>query len=193
MKKTTTYILAALLGICSLTSCTKDNVLDSRVVGEWLLELQDVAFDPIVTDEDFDIPQEANSLAVIYHFDETGLGWKEIDIMQDSHLVYVPYDRYHTTFKYTVSNDGKVVITFLDEDGKESEVGDELFFDGKSLTSTIEDQTLVFTRATEDQIKWYQDEADAWYGGVDDSVHSITGVGEGWTWAGEIAATAIDR
>ena len=30
--------------------------------------------------------------------------------------------------------------------------------------------------------------------GADNSTeHSITGVGEGWTWAGEIAPSAIDR
>ena len=73
-------------------------------------------------------------------------------------------------------------------------VGDELFYNGNSLTNNlIEDRPLVFKRATEDQIKKYQDEADAWYGGADGSEHTITGVGEGWTWAGEIAATAVDR
>lgn len=66
-------------------------------------------------------------------------------------------------------------------------------WDGKTLTNTVFDQTLVFTRATEEQIKWYQDEADAWYGGADGDGHPVTGVGEGWNWVGEIAATAVDR
>ena len=110
-----------------------------------------------------------------------------MDILEDSRLVYVPYDRYHTLFKYTVSSDGKVDIANVDEES------DELFFDGNSLTETIDDMTLVFTRATDDQIKWYQTEAEAWYGGADNSKHNITGVGEGWTWAGEVAATAVDR
>ena len=112
---------------------------------------------------------------------------------EDSRLVYVPYDRYHTLFKYTVSRDGKVDILFLDEDGKVNEESDELFFDGNSLTNTLEDEPLVFTRATEEQIKKYQAEADAWYGGADKSEHNVTGVSEGWTWAGEIPATAVDR
>ena len=117
-----------------------------------------------------------------------------MDIMEDSHIVFVPYDRYHTLFRYTVSSDGKVEISFLDEDGEDNEEGDELFFKSNSLTDNlIEDRPLVFKRATEDQIKRYQDEADAWYGGADGSEHTITGVGEGWTWAGEIAATAVDR
>ena len=84
-------------------------------------------------------------------------------------------------------------IAFLDEDGNVGGESDELFFDGKSLTYTIDDEKLVFSRATEDQIKWYQTEADAWYGGADNSDHSINGVGEGWNWAGEIPATATDR
>lgn len=116
-----------------------------------------------------------------------------MDILEDSRLVYVPYDRYHTLFKYTVSSDGKVDIAYLDEDGNVDEESDELFFDGNSLTETIDDMTLVFTRATDDQIKWYQTEAEAWYGGADNSKHNITGVGEGWTWAGENSATAVDR
>ena len=194
MKKTITYILAALVGFCSLSSCNKDNEQVSEMVGEWLLELKDDAFDSFMADEDLDIPNEANALAIIYHFHDTGLGWKEMDIMEDSHIVFVPYDRYHTLFRYTVSSDGKVEISFLDEDGEDNEEGDELFFDGNSLTDNlIEDRPLVFKRATEDQIKKYQDEADAWYGGADGSEHTITGVGEGWTWAGEIAATAVDR
>lgn len=194
MKKATAYILAALIGICSLSSCDKENgKVDSKLVGEWLLELQDVEFDYIEDDEDLYFPQEANGVTIIYHFHNTGQGWKEIDIMEDSHIVYVPYDRYHTLFKYTVSPGGKVDITFLDEDGNVGEESDELHFDGNTLIDTIDEETLVFTRATEDQIKKYQAEADAWYGGADNSSHSITGVGEGWTWAGEIAATAIDR
>lgn len=194
MKKTTAYILAALICICSLSSCNKENEkADSKLVGEWLLELQDIEFDYIEDDEDLYFPLEANGVTIIYHFHNTGQGWKEIDIMEDSHIVYVPYDRYHTLFKYTVSSDGKVDITFLDEDGNADEESDELHFDVNTLTDTIDEETLVFTRATEDQIKKYQAETDAWYGGEDKTPYSITGVGEGWTWAGEIAATAIDR
>lgn len=194
MKKITVYVLTALMGLGLLFSCNKENELVNDLAGEWLLELKDFAFDSIVTDEDYDIPKEANGLTIIYHFDNTGLGWKEMNIMEDSHIVFVPYDRYHTLFRYTVYDDGMVEITFLNEDGRDSEVGDELFYDGNSLTDTFyTDQTLRFARATEDQIKWYQEEADAWYGGADTPGNGITGVGEGWTWAGTIPATANDR
>lgn len=190
MKKITVYILTALMSLGLLYSCNKENELVGGLTGEWLLELKDFSFDSIVTDEDYDIPEDANGLTIIYHFDNTGLGWKEMDIMEDSHIVFVPYDRYHTLFRYTVSDDGKVEITYLDEDGRDGEVGDELFFDGNSLTDTLEEQTLRFARATEDQIKWYQEEADAWYGGAESG---ITGVGEGWNWSDKIPATANDR
>lgn len=195
MKKTiTSYILAALIGLCSLASCTKDSEPAGSVIGEWLVELKGAAFDLIESNEELTFPEEANGLAIIYHFHDNGLGWKEMDVMQDGQLVYVPYDRYHTTFRYSVSPDGMVDINFLDEDGEVNEENDELIFDGNSLTDIIGGLALIYKRATEAQIKKYQEEADAWYGGADNSTeHSITGVGEGWTWAGDIAATAVDR
>ena len=193
MKKTKAYILAALIGLCSLASCTKDFEQTGSVVGEWLIELNNVTLATIEANEELAFPKEANGLTIIYHFHDTGLGWKELDIMQDEHLVYVPYDRYHTNFKYSVSPDGKVDINFLDDDGNVNEENDELFFDGNTLTDTIGGLALIYKRATEAQIKKYQDEADSWYGGSDDSGHKITGAGDGWTWAGEIAATAVDR
>lgn len=193
MKKTIAYILVTLVGIFSLSSCHKDNEQVSKMAGEWILELEDDAFDSFVANEDLPIPMEANGLAIIYHFNDDGTGWKEMDIMEDSYIVFVPYDRFHTLFRYTVSSDGKVDISFLDEEGEDNEEGDELLFNGKTLTNTVFDQTLVFTRATEEQINWYQDEADAWYGGSEGDGHPVTGVGEGWNWVGEIAATAVDR
>lgn len=194
MKKTITYILAALIGVCMSSSCIEEIKPLDKLAGEWLVELQGDAFDSIVAYLDLDVPEEANGLAIIYHFDGAGSGWKEMDITEDSNIVFVPYDRYHTLFRYTVSDAGKVDITILNEDGKDSEEGDELFFDGDSLTDTFfSDQTLRFARATEDQIKWYQNEADAWYGGSETSGNSISGVGEGWNWAAAIPATANDR
>lgn len=194
MKKTITYILAALIAVCMPSSCYKEIKPLDNLAGEWLVELQGDAFDSIVADLDLDIPEGADGLTIIYNFDGKGSGWKEMVITEDSYLVFVPYDRYHTLFRYSISDAGKVDITILNEDGKDSEEGDELFFDGNSLTDTFfTDQPLRFARATEDQIKWYQDEADAWYGGSDTPGNGISGVSEGWNWAAAIPATANDR
>jgi hypothetical protein len=114
---------------------------------------QDVEIDPSV---------DGYVLTFIYHFNEDGSCWKEINLLKDGEIVYQPVDRFSTLMcNYTIDEGGKVVVEYED-----SEEGDELYFDGTSLTGVYSDTELDLQRATEAQMKFYQEQPDAWHGGA---------------------------
>lgn len=72
------------------------------------------------------------------------------------------------TCRYSIGQDGKVVVDF--EDGEES---DELYFDGTRLTEEYDDIEIVLLPATEEQIKFYKEQSDAWHGGSAEKKYDV--------------------
>ncbi len=203
MKKVSMLMFAALLLVCGttmFTSCTSANdnptptpapeSLAKQLVGEWIMELPIDGIVPVGPEDAINIPEGANGIAMIYHFNDDGKGWKEMNIMKNGEPIYVPYDRYDCRFIYTVDNQGEVTVSFIDIDDQPTEESDVLFFNNGYLS--IDDAILV--RASEEQIRKYQELADSWHGGSDERQHSVTGINiEGWKWVNEHPATEQER
>ena len=171
-------MLAAIL-ICGamtmLTSCSVDDnpvdskTLASRLVGEWIMEHDMDGMDLFVEDDDIKIPTDADMFTCIYHFDADGKGWKELVILKDGKCISSVISRYGDgEFTYTIDKNGKVLVDYIWE-----EIGDELTFDGKSLTTMVRGRRFNFVRATKEQIEKYKAEADALHGGSDEQSVTI--------------------
>ena len=151
-KNQTTVCLRGLfvLAICCvamLTSCTNEDspvnpespTLAKALVGEWISEIQVDEIEPDDPDVEIEPSADGYILAFIYHFNDDGTCWKEIDVMKEGKLVYQPVDRNSTsTCHYAISQDGVVDIEYED-----SEEVDELYFDGIKLTEEYSDVSII--------------------------------------------------
>ena len=179
MKKKKLWMLAAIL--CSslvMTSCSNDDnaataesaEMAKALEGEWISEIKVDEFVPEDPDVEVEPSGEGYLMAFIYHFNDDGSCWKEVNVTKDGLLVYQPVDRNGTsTCHYTVV--GELGIVYIDYE--DSEVGDVLFFDGTSLTEMQGEKEIVLQRATEAQIKLYQEQSDAWHGGADEKKYDV--------------------
>lgn len=172
------WMLAAILTIygtmmMGLTSCSSNQIdnpagsidqasaLAKALVGEWILEMQvdDIELD----NQEIEIDSSDNgyTVAFLYHFNEDGTCWKEINVMGDGQLTYQPASRYDLPLcNYSVDANGHVSIEYED-----SEEGDELLFDGTRLTNEFDGIRFYFERATDEQTYLYMLSSDEWHGG----------------------------
>ncbi len=144
MKMKNLWMLAAIL-CCGLlmTACSNEDnpstpespTLAKALLGEWICEIEIDEFVPDDQDVEIDPSVDGYVLTFIYHFNEDGSCWKEINLLKDGEIVYQPVDRFSTLMcNYTIDEGCKVVVEYED-----SEEGDELYFDGTSLTpGTVE-------------------------------------------------------
>ena len=169
MMKHIKTIAALFIALVAMSSCSLDdnpvseyNPLADKLVGEWIMEHDMEGLELFVEDGDTEYPTDGDMFTIIYHFDKNGYGWREFVIMKDGSCVHVFSSRYwwDSAFNYTIDNDGKVIIDYLEE-----EVGDEMTFDGNTLTTLTGGLYLNFVRATEAQMEKYKEEADADHGG----------------------------
>lgn len=185
MKKIQMWMSAAILTLCGatmLTSCSNaDNpsvpenpALAEALVGEWIFEQETYI-------ENYDLDDETASLAdgctmaILYHFNDDGTCWKEINLMKDGKLVDQPVSRFATDEStYTVDAGGKVVVTVRDIEA-EGDESDVLTFDGTRLTTRYAnaDSPITLVRATDAQILLYKDESDAWHGGSAEKKYNV--------------------
>ena len=163
----------------SLTSCSNnDNIGDipsnqekapiaKAFEGEWILEQKVDGIDALDESAAIYVPEQVDQIALLYHFYNDGTGWKELNALYEGNVEGIILSRYDSKFNYTVDILGKVSIIFTDAEGKANGKQAELKFDGVKLTDKIEDVDADLTRATDAQIKKYQEEADSWHGGAD--------------------------
>ena len=160
------------------TSCSNDDVpasyqpsvLAKSLEGEWIVEQHIDGIEGLgKMAENIYIPEDADQFAILYHFNNDGTGWKELDLLKNGKVESILISRYDSQFVYTVSNEGKVSLNYTDADGKMNGQKAELLFDGKILTDKTGDIPVALNPSTEAQIKTYQEEADAWHGGSDDA------------------------
>ena len=160
------------------TSCSNDDVpasyqpsvLAKSLEGEWIVEQHIDGIEGLgKMAENIYIPEDADQFAILYHFNNDGTGWKELDLLKNGKVESILISRYDSQFVYTVSNEGKVSLNYTDADGKMNGQKAELLFDGKILTDKAGDIPVALNPSTEAQIKTYQEEADAWHGGSDDA------------------------
>ncbi len=156
------------------TSCSNNDVpasyqpsvLAKSLEGEWIMEQHiDGIEDLGKMDENISMLQDADQFAILYHFNNDGTGWKELDLLNNGKVESILISRYENQFIYTVSNEGKVNLYYTDADGKMNGQKAELLFDGKILTGKIGDIPVALNPSTEAQINKYKSEADAWHGG----------------------------
>jgi hypothetical protein len=178
----TTVCLRGLLAlaiccVAMLMSCTNEDrpvdpespTLAKALVGEWISEIKVDEFMPDEADVEMESSVDGYILAFIYHFNDDGTCWKEINVMEEGKLIYQPVDRYSTsTCKYTIGQDGMVVIEY-----EGSEESDELYFDGTKLTEGYGDEAIIMQRATEEQIRLYREQSDAWHGGSAEKKYNV--------------------
>lgn len=172
MKRKMLWMLTAILTFCGanmLTSCSSDDedtptaqaeVLKEKLVGQWIsertIDMNKLAGIP----QEAELPEADGVWVLIYHFNADGTGWQEYNILEDDQLVNQPYDRYGSEYTYEVAADGTVSIQLT-----ESDLNDELHFDGTVLKLIGEVDEVIFTRASADQIQKYQTLSDEWHGG----------------------------
>lgn len=205
MKKLFSWMIAAILTISGTTvptSCSSsdDNPSDaekevkaSDIVGEWIMEISDAVIEPVGQEDGISYPSDANGLAVIYHFNGDGAGWKEMNLMKNGTVIFVPFDRYTTLFNYTVEPNGYIEAIFLDENGEESEQSDDLFYEDGKIYTYIDGLDFSLTPATANQTKKYETEAEAWHGGAD-SNRGVGGVSNSdWKWVGSHPVGTTNR
>lgn len=158
----------------TLTSCSDDKdddpAVDTKaIVGEWILEEKINGIAPEAKEVYGDVPDDVDQMALIYHFYDTGKGWKELSVLKDGEVVAIFTNRYDDRFTYRVDARGKVLITFIDSDDNPTGEANELQFDGTSLTDDMDGEIYRFKRATDAQIKKYTEASDSFHGGSDEA------------------------
>lgn len=205
MKRISIWMLAAILtisGATMLTGCSKaDSPVDevkpdvkmSDVLGEWIFEYDGGSVTPIPGNEEEGFPTDANGLAMLYFFDDNGIGWKEMNILKDQEVIYVPVCRYTSEFRYIVDPSGTIRIIFLNDDGTDGEEEDELVYEDGQLYSILDEETLTLTRATSEQSRKYREATDSWYGGSDRQ-RSVGGLSnDNFKWGGSFPVSEKER
>ena len=156
------------IAILAMSSCAKeDNAttafrLKQKLVGEWIMELpvSGIEADPV---SGIVIPDDADMLTLIFHFNADGTGWKELNVMREGEMIYSANNRYETEFKYSIDEEGKIKVDYDEKDSN-----DKLHFNGYTLTYEQEDMEFYLERATDDQIQSYKKASDEWHGGSDE-------------------------
>lgn len=182
MRKMNLWMLAAILTfsgamMTGLSSCTSEvdnpatpqpSQLAKAIVGEWIIE-QTVDASSLDGLDASTEPSDGDYVsAVIYHFNEDGSCWKEVNLMQDNMLVNQDVARYGTEEStYTIDATGKVVVKLKDIDNG-TETTETLTFDGTKLIPEGADMAHALSRASEVQVVLYQEASDAWHGGSAD-------------------------
>ena len=178
MKKKNLWMLAAIL-LCGLltTACSDDDeptnlepaTLTKALQGEWISEINVDEFKSDNPDVKVDPSADGYVLVFIHHFNDDGTCWKEINVTKKGLLINQPVDRYSTSScRYSVGKDGLVIVEY-----ENSEEGDELRFDGTRLTEDYGDRKNVLKRATEEQVKLYKEQSDAWHGGAAEKKYDV--------------------
>ena len=156
------------IAILAMSSCAKeDNAttafgLKQKLVGEWIMELpvSGLEADPVLG---IVIPDDADMLTLIFHFDADGYGWKELNVMREGEMIYSAINRYEKGFTYTIDGEGKIKVDY-DEEGS----NEELYFNGYTLTYDQDGIEFYLQRATDEQIQRYKKASDEWHGGSDE-------------------------
>ena len=156
------------IAILAMSSCAKeDNTttsfgLKQKLVGEWIMELpvSGLEADP---SSGIVIPDDADMLTLIFHFDADGYGWKELNVMREGEMIYSAMNRYEKGFTYTIDGEGKIKVDY-DEEGS----NEELHFSGYTLTYYHDGIEFYLERATDEQIQSYKKASDEWHGGSDE-------------------------
>ena len=156
------------IAILAMSSCAKeDNAttafgLKQKLVGEWIMELpvSGLEADPV---SGIVIPDDADMLTLIFHFDADGTGWKELNVMREGEMIYSAINRYETEFKYSIDEEGKIKVDYDEKDSN-----DKLHFNGYTLTYDQDGIEFYLERATDDQIQSYKKASDEWHGGSDE-------------------------
>ena len=164
------------IAILAMSSCAKeDNAttafrLKQKLVGEWIMELpvSGIEADPV---SGIVIPDDADMLTLIFHFNADGTGWKELNVMREGEMIYSAINRHETGFHYNINEQGRIEVVFDEGDSDE-----ELLFDGEMLTYVFDDVEFYLERATDDQIQSYKKASDEWHGGSDEGSSIETGV-----------------
>lgn len=159
------------IAILAMSSCAKeDNAttafrLKQKLVGEWIMELpvSGIEADPV---SDIVIPDDADMLTLIFHFNADGTGWKELNVMREGEMIYSANNRYETEFKYSIDEEGKIKVDYDENDSNDKL--HKLHFNGSTLTYEQEDVEFYLERATDDQIQSYKKASDEWHGGSDE-------------------------
>ena len=178
MKKKNLWMLAAIL-LCGLltTACSDDDdptnlepaTLTKALQGEWISEINVDEFESDNPDVKVEPSADGYVMVFIHHFNDDGTCWKEINVTKDGLLINQPVDRYSTSScRYSVGKDGLVIVEY-----ENSEEGDELRFDGTRLTEDYGNRKIVLQRATEEQIKLYKEQSDAWHGGAAEKKYDV--------------------
>lgn len=141
--------------------------------GEWILEQKIDGIDALGEISTLYVPEDVDQIAMLYHFYNDGTGWKEFHVLYEGEVESIIVSRYESKFNYTVDAQGKVSVNFTDAEGIANGKHAELKFDGAKLTDKIEDIDAELQRATDAQIKKYQDEADKWHGGADADAETV--------------------
>lgn len=156
------------IAILAMSSCAKeDNAttafgLKQKLVGEWIMELpvSGLEADPVLG---IVIPDNADMLTLIFHFDADGYGWKELNVMSEGEMIYSAINRYEKGFTYSIDGEGKIKVDY-DEEGS----NEELYFSGYTLTYDQDGIEFYLQRATDEQIQRYKKASDEWHGGSDE-------------------------
>ena len=177
MKKTALWMFAAILSICStsvMTSCNNDDefeyVKKNDLVGQWIIEQRVDGIGSYAKEMGMDIPAETDQLTFLYQFNSDGTGWRELVALKNGEYVQILVERYEedAEFTYKKNAEGKVIVK-----ARNNKENDVLYFDGKMLKWKIGNDEIPFTRASEEQIRKYKNETDAWHGGASEEENVI--------------------
>ena len=125
------------IAILAMSSCSKEDNTSSptqslaqMLVGEWIMELpvSGLEADPV---SGIVIPDDADMLTMIFHFDADGYGWKELNVMREGEMIYSAMNRYENGFTYTIDEEGKIKVDYDEKDSN-----DKLHFNGYTLIMT---------------------------------------------------------
>ena len=177
MKKTVLWVFAAILSICStsvMTSCNNDDEFEyvnkNDLVGQWIIEQRVDGIGSYAKEMGMDIPAETDQLTFLYQFNSDGTGWRELVALKNGEYVQILVERYEedAEFTYKKNAEGKVIVK-----ARNNKENDVLYFDGKMLKWKIGNDEIPFTRASEEQIRKYKNETDAWHGGASEEENVI--------------------
>ena len=113
------------IAILAMSSCSKEDNTSSptqslaqMLVGEWIMELP-VSGLEAEPSSGIVIPDDADMLTLIFHFDADGYGWKELNVMSEGEMIYSAINRYEKGFTYTIDGEGKIKVDYDEKDSDE--------------------------------------------------------------------------
>ena len=100
------------IAILAMSSCSKEDNTSSptqslaqMLVGEWIMELP-VSGLEAEPSSGIVIPDDADMLTLIFHFDADGYGWKELNVMRDYDEEGSNEELYFSGYTLTYDQDG---------------------------------------------------------------------------------------